>query len=98
MKKIAVLIPCFNEAGTIADVVADYRDALPDADIYVFDNNSTDETASIARAGGQMSATNGVKGKETSYEQCFEISTLTVILWLMVTTHIRQKMRVLCVI
>ena len=48
MKKIAVLIPCFNEAATIADVVADYRKALPDADIYVFDNNSTDETVRIA--------------------------------------------------
>lgn len=52
MKKIAVLIPCYNEAATIADVVADYRDALPDADIYVFDNNSTDETAQIARGRG----------------------------------------------
>ena len=52
MKKIAVLIPCYNEAATIADVVADYRDALPDADIYVFDNNSTDETAQSARGRG----------------------------------------------
>ena len=52
MKKIAVLIPCFNEAATIADVVADYRKALPDASIYVFDNNSTDETVRIARGGG----------------------------------------------
>ena len=52
MKKIAVLIPCFNEAATIADVVADYHKALPDASIYVYDNNSTDETAQIARGGG----------------------------------------------
>lgn len=74
MKKIAVLIPCFNEAATIADVVADYRKALPDADIYVFDNNSTDETVRIARGGGQMSVMRDVKEKGTSYEQCFGIS------------------------
>ncbi|MFC2728171.1 MAG: glycosyltransferase [Centipeda sp. (in: firmicutes)] len=54
MKKIAVLIPCFNEAVTIADVVADYRKALPDANIYVFDNNSTDETAQIAQQEGAI--------------------------------------------
>ena len=54
MKKIAVLIPCFNEAATIADVVADYRAALPGADIYVFDNNSTDETVQIAQKQGAI--------------------------------------------
>lgn len=43
--RIAVLIPCYNEALTIGNVVRDYRQALPDADIYVYDNNSTDETA-----------------------------------------------------
>ena len=42
-KKIAVLIPCYNESKTIAKVVADYKSALPEADIYVYDNNgSTD--------------------------------------------------------
>ena len=45
---VAVLIPCFNEAQTIADVVGDFRQALPDADIYVYDNNSTDETTRMA--------------------------------------------------
>ena len=44
MKKIAVLIPCYNESQTIAKVVRDYRDALPEADIYVYDNNSQDGT------------------------------------------------------
>ena len=47
--RIAVLIPCYNEALTIGNVVRDYRQALPDADIYVYDNNSTDETARLAR-------------------------------------------------
>ena len=45
---IAVLIPCYNEAKTIAKVVKDYREALPEATVYVYDNNSTDETVSEA--------------------------------------------------
>ena len=52
MKKIAILIPCYNEALTIAKVVNDYRAVLPEADIYVYDNNSTDDTAKIAQPGG----------------------------------------------
>lgn len=52
--KIAVLIPCYNESKTIAKVVGDYKKALPDADIYVFDNNSTDKTDEIARAAGAI--------------------------------------------
>ena len=47
----AILIPCYNEEATIATVIADYREALPDADIYVFDNNSTDGTAVVALPG-----------------------------------------------
>ena len=54
MLKIAVLIPCYNEALTIQKVVSDYRAALPEADIYVYDNNSTDETAGIAYRGGAI--------------------------------------------
>ena len=50
MDKIAVLIPCYNESATIAKVVKDYRAALPEAAIYVYDNNSTDGTDEIARA------------------------------------------------
>jgi len=53
-KKIAVLIPCYNESKTIQKVVNDYRKALPDADIYVYDNNSTDKTASIAQKSGAI--------------------------------------------
>ncbi len=52
--KVAVLIPCYNEARTIAKVVADYRAALPEADIYVYDNNSTDDTDTIAREAGAI--------------------------------------------
>ena len=53
-KKIAVLIPCYNEAITIEKVVKDYKRALPDADIYVYDNNSTDGTDKIAKKAGAI--------------------------------------------
>ena len=52
--KIAVLIPCYNEAKTIKKVVEDYKKALPNADIYVYDNNSTDHTDEIARKVGAI--------------------------------------------
>src|SRR5436309_16018689 len=51
-QKIAVAIPCFNEAAAIGTVIAQFRAALPDADIVVFDNNSTDGTGAIARGLG----------------------------------------------
>ena len=55
MKKIAVLIPCYNEAQTIAKVVKDYKEVLPEAEIYVFDNNSSDGTDKIAiKAGAKI--------------------------------------------
>ena len=54
MSKIAVLIPCYNESQTIAKVVRDYRQALPEASVYVYDNNSTDGTDEIARAAGAV--------------------------------------------
>lgn len=54
MDKIAVLIPCYNESKTIAKVVADFRAALPEARIYVYDNNSRDGTDEIARAAGAI--------------------------------------------
>ncbi|MDD6223881.1 MAG: glycosyltransferase [bacterium] len=52
MSKIAVLIPCYNEALTVAKVVQDYRSVLPEAKIYVYDNNSTDCTDEIAKNAG----------------------------------------------
>ncbi|MGN1371593.1 MAG: glycosyltransferase family 2 protein [Candidatus Coprovivens sp.] len=53
-KKIAVLIPCYNEAKTIEKVINDYKEALPNADIYVYDNNSIDGTDEIARTAGAI--------------------------------------------
>ena len=52
--KIAVLIPCYNEAKTIEKVIKDYKKALPNADIYVYDNNSTDGTDAIAKKAGAI--------------------------------------------
>lgn len=54
LDKIAVLIPCYNESVTIAKVVKDFREALPEATIYVYDNNSTDGTDEIARQAGAI--------------------------------------------
>ena len=53
-KKIAVLIPCYNESKTIEKVVKDYKEALPEADIYVYDNNSKDSTDIIAKKAGAI--------------------------------------------
>ena len=53
-RKIAVIIPCFNEAHSIAEVVHGFKSVLPSARIYVFDNNSTDETVAIASAAGAL--------------------------------------------
>ena len=52
--RVAVLIPCYNEAQTIRKVVLDFRRVLPQADIYVYDNNSTDGTAAIAAEAGAI--------------------------------------------
>ncbi len=53
-KKIAVVIPCYNESKTIEKVVKDYKKALPEADIYVYDNNSSDGTDEIANKAGAI--------------------------------------------
>src|SRR2546423_11227789 len=50
--RVAVLVPCFNEEAAVATVVADFRKALPAAEIFVYDNNSKDRTIEVARAAG----------------------------------------------
>lgn len=54
MEKIAILIPCYNEELTIEKVIKDFKKELPDAEIYVYDNNSKDKTAEIASANGAI--------------------------------------------
>lgn len=61
--RVAVLIPCYNEALTITKVVSDFRRELPDAAIYVYDNNSRDGTADLARAAGAIVVTERRQGK-----------------------------------
>ncbi|WP_297613068.1 glycosyltransferase [uncultured Sutterella sp.] len=55
-QKIAVLIPCWNEALTIGKVVTDFRRTMPQSVVYVYDNNSTDGTAEIAKQAGAVRA------------------------------------------
>jgi len=63
VNKIAVLIPCYNEEKTVAEVVLGFREQLPDADIYVYDNNSTDRTADEARRAGAIVRSEKRQGK-----------------------------------
>jgi glycosyltransferase involved in cell wall biosynthesis len=63
MTKIAVLLPCYNEEAAIARTVADFRAALPDAVIYVYDNNSSDRTQQVAAAAGAIVRTERMQGK-----------------------------------
>lgn len=68
---IAVLIPCYNEAVTIAKVVDDFHRELPEATVYVYDNNSTDDTAEIARAHGAVVRREPRQGKGNVVRQMF---------------------------
>lgn len=63
MDKIAVLIPCYNEEKTIAKVVADAKAALPEAVIYVYNNNSSDRTAELAAQAGAVVRNEYMQGK-----------------------------------
>lgn len=60
---IAVVIPCWNEEQAIAKVVADFREQLPDATIYVYDNNSRDRTQTLARGAGAVVRSENLQGK-----------------------------------
>lgn len=71
MDKIAVLIPCYNEEKTIGKVVADYRKALPEAVIYVYDNNSKDRTAEIAHEAGAVVRHEYAQGKGNVIRRMF---------------------------
>lgn len=69
---IAVLLPCYNEEATIGKVVRDFKAALPDAAIYVYDNNSTDRTAEIAAAEGAIVRKEPRQGKGNVVRAMFE--------------------------
>ena len=92
--KIAVLIPCYNEAITIGKVVDDFKRVLPEADIYVYDNNSKDDTAKIAHEHGAILKV--VKEKAMLFAACFVILRLTTTSWLMAMIPILQKQHLSC--
>ncbi len=71
MDKIAVLIPCYNEEKTIAKVVADAKAALPEAVIYVYDNNSTDRTVELALQAGAVVRHEYMQGKGNVIRRMF---------------------------
>jgi glycosyltransferase involved in cell wall biosynthesis len=70
-QRIAVLVPCFNEEVAIAKVVADFRAALPEATIYVYDNNSTDATVEVARRAGAVVGRERHQGKGNVVRRMF---------------------------
>lgn len=81
MDKIAVLIPCYNESQTIEKVVRDWKRELPEAAIYVYDNNSTDHTDDIARAAGATVRYEYQQGKGNVIRRMFrEIDALCYIM------------------
>ncbi|WP_193179831.1 glycosyltransferase [Nisaea sediminum] len=69
--EIAVLIPCFNEAGAIGQTVDAFRQALPDARIFVYDNNSTDETIAVAEQRGAIVRREPLQGKGNVVRRMF---------------------------
>ena len=72
MDKIAVLVPCYNEAQTIEKVVTDFKAALPEAVIYVYDNNSSDNTAELARNAGAVVRYEHQQGKGNVVRRMFQ--------------------------
>ncbi len=71
MDKIAVLIPCYNEAQTIRKVVTDAKSTLPEATVYVYDNNSTDNTGELAREAGAVVRREALQGKGNVIRRMF---------------------------
>lgn len=69
--RLAVLVPCYNEALSIGQVIADFRRALPQAEIYVYDNCSTDGTAEVARRAGATVRREPVPGKGNVVRRMF---------------------------
>lgn len=71
MSKIAVLVPCYNEEQTILSVIKDFQKELPEADIYVYDNNSSDNTATIAKEAGAIVRHEYMQGKGNVIRRMF---------------------------
>ena len=97
MDRIAVLIPCYNEAATIGKVVSDFREVLPEAVIYVYDNNSTDGTGDLARNLGCVVRPEYQQGKGNVIRRMF--SEIDAECYIMVDgddTYPAEKAREMC--
>ena len=70
--KVAVLIPCYNEELTVKKVVEDFKKELPEADIYVYNNNSTDKTVELAQEAGAIVRNEYKQGKGNVVKRMFE--------------------------
>jgi glycosyltransferase involved in cell wall biosynthesis len=70
-QRVAVILPCYNEEAAIAATVAGFRAALPHATVYVYDNNSTDRTVTVARAAGAVVRTETMQGKGRVIRRAF---------------------------
>ena len=71
MDKIAVLVPCYNEEQTIEKVITDWKEQLPEAVIYVYDNNSRDNTVAIAKRAGAVVRHEYMQGKGNVVRRMF---------------------------
>jgi glycosyltransferase involved in cell wall biosynthesis len=69
--RVAVVIPCFNEALAIGQVLTEFKSSLPEAALHVFDNRSTDDTAAVARAGGALVSGVHLRGKGNVVRRMF---------------------------
>ena len=69
-QKIALIVPCYNEEAAIGTVVAGFRAAMPELEIFVFDNNSSDRTIEVARKAGATVVSVPMRGKAMSFAAC----------------------------
>src|SRR3546814_12779296 len=79
--RVAVILPCYNEEAAIAQTVHSFREALPHADIYVYDNNSGDRTREIAEAAGAVVRTERMQGRAMSFAACSPMWRQTALSW-----------------
>ena len=92
MDKIAVLVPCYNESKTVAKVVSDFKRVLPEATVYVYDNNSTDGTDEIARQAGAVVRYEYRQGKAMWCAVCSGRLMPSAIVWPMAMILTRQNL------
>jgi hypothetical protein len=89
--EIAVLVPCFNEELTVGKTVAAFREALPLATVYVYDNNSTDRTVEVARAAGAVVRAEPRQGKGYVVRRMFADIDADVFVLVEATRPMRPK-------